>query len=356
MPRPPEPAVPAAPSLTVKELARLLGCPYEGDGEIQIAGVSGLEQAKEGDLVFLAHPRYRKQLEETRASAAIIPEEETFRKIPVLISKNPHLAFIRAVDFFFQPYRPRPGIHSSALVSPSARIGRDVAVGAFCVIGDEVEIGEGTVVFPLVSVYPRVRIGERAVIHSHVSIREDVRIGDRVIIHNGAVIGSDGFGYVEEPDGSRHKIHQKGTVVIEADVEIGANTAVDRAALGETIIRRGVKIDNLVQVAHNVEIGENSVLAGQTGIAGSTKIGRGVIMGGQVGVADHVRIGDKVIIAAKSGITKDIPAGAFVSGSPHLDIRDWRKVWVLLPQLYDFMKEMKKLRARVEELEKLFTK
>ncbi len=356
MPKPPEPGAPAAPSLTVVELARLLGCPYEGDGERKITGVSSLEQAREGDLVFLIHPRYRKQLEETRASAAIIPEEETFRKIPVLLSKNPHLAFIRAVEFFFQPYRPRPGVHPSALVSPSARIGRDAAVGAFCVIGDEVEIGEGTVIFPLVSVYPRARIGERAVIHSQVSIREDVRIGDRVIIHSGAVIGSDGFGYIEEADGSRHKIPQKGTVVIEADVEIGANTAIDRATLGETIIRRGAKIDNLVQVAHNVEIGENSILAGQTGIAGSSKIGKGVIMGGQVGVADHVRIGDKVIVAAKSGITKDVPAGAFVSGSPHLDIRDWRKVWVLLPQLYDFIKDLKKLKAKVEELEKSIKK
>jgi UDP-3-O-[3-hydroxymyristoyl] glucosamine N-acyltransferase len=356
MPKPPEPAAPAAPSLTVKELARLLGCPYEGDGESQITGVSSLDQGREGDLVFLTHPRYRKQLEETRASAAIIPEEETFRKIPVLLSKTPHLTFIRAVEFFFQPYRPRPGVHSSALVSPSARIGRDAAVGPFCVIGDEVEIGEGTVIFPLVSVYPRVRIGERAVIHSHVSIREDVRIGDRVIIHNGAVIGSDGFGYIEQADGSRHKIPQKGTVVIEADVEIGANTAIDRAALGETIIRRGTKIDNLVQVAHNVEIGENSILAGQTGIAGSTKIGRSVTMGGQVGVADHVHVGDKVIAAAKSGITKDVPAGAFVAGIPHLDVRDWRKVWVLLPQLYDFMKDMKKLKARVEELEKAIKK
>jgi len=356
MPQPLEPVAPGVPSLTVKELARLLGCPYEGDGEIEITGVSGLEQAREGDLVFLTHSRYRKQLEETKASAAIIQQKETFRRIPVLLSPNPHVAFIRAVEFFFQAYRPRPGIHPSALVSPSARIGRDASVGAFCVIGDEVEIGEGSVIFPLTSIYPRVRIGERAVIHSHVSIREDVRIGDRVIIHNGAVIGSDGFGYVEEPDGPRHKIPQKGTVVIEDDVEIGSNTAVDRAALGETIIRRGVKIDNLVQVAHNVEIGENSVLAAQTGIAGSSKIGKGVIMGGQVGVADHVRIGDKVIVAAKSGITKDVPAGAFVAGIPHLDIHDWRKAWVLLPQLYGFIKDLKKLKTRVEEMEKIVRK
>jgi len=347
---------PAPPRLTVKELARLLGCPFEGDGEKTIRGVSSLEKAREGDLVFLAQPKFRKLLEETRASAAILPPDETFRGIPVLFSDNPHLAFIKAVDFFFTPYRLEPGIHPSALISGSAKLGENVAVGALTFIGDDVEIGEGSVIFPLVSIYPRVKIGDRTVIHSHVSIREDVRIGNRVIIHNGVVIGSDGFGYLEAGDGSRTKIPQKGTVIIEDDVEIGSNTTVDRAALGETIIRRGAKIDNLVQVAHNVEVGENTILAGQVGIAGSSKIGKNVIMGGQVGVADHVNIGDRVIIAAKSGVTKDIPPNSFVAGSPHLNIRDWRKVWVLLPQLYDFIKDVKKLKARVEELEKSLKK
>ncbi len=352
MPKPPESASSVASFLTVKELAERLGCPFEGDPETRIYGVAGLEQARKGDLVFLAHSRYRKLLEQTRASAAIIPEGETFRGIPVILSANPHLAFIQAVELFFEPYRPAPGIHPAAFVSSSARIGADAAIGAFSFIGEDVEIGPRTIIFPLVSIYPRVKIGREVVIHSHVSIREDVRVGDRVIIHNGAVIGSDGFGFVEEPGGRRRKIPQKGTVVIEDDVEIGANATVDRAALGETVIRRGAKIDNLVQVAHNVEVGENSVLAAQTGIAGSAKIGKGVIMGGQVGVADHVRLGDQVIVAAKSGITKDVRSGAFIAGIPHLDVRDWRKIWALLPQLYDFMKEMKKLRARVEELEK----
>jgi UDP-3-O-[3-hydroxymyristoyl] glucosamine N-acyltransferase len=356
MPKPLEPEKTTAPCLTVRELAQLLGCPFEGAGETRICGVSSLEQGREGDLVFFSEPRLRRQLEETGASAAIVPPGESFRRIPVLISENPHLSFIRAVEVFFHPYRPQPGIHPSAQISPSAKIGQDAAIGALCVIGDDVEVGDGTIIFPLVAIYPRVKIGKQAVIHSLVSIREDVRVGDRVIIHNGVVVGSDGFGYLELADGSRRKIPQKGTVVIEDDVEIGANTAIDRAALGETVIRRGVKIDNLVQIAHNVEIGENAVLAGQTGIAGSSKIGRGAILGGQVGVADHVAIGDKVIAAAKTGVTKDVPAGAFIAGTPHLDVRDWRKVWVLLPQLYDFMKDMKKLRAKVEELEKLIKK
>jgi UDP-3-O-[3-hydroxymyristoyl] glucosamine N-acyltransferase len=352
MKKQPETRPPAPPHMTVKELSRLLGCPFEGDGETEIRGVSSLEKAREGDLVFLAQPKLRQLLEATKASAAIIPAGETFRRIPVFLSDNPHLTFIKAMDLFFKPYRLEPGIHPSAVVSPSARLGKDVAVGALTFIGDEAEIGDGTVIFPLVSIYPGVKIGERTVIHSQVSIREDVKIGSRVIIHNGAVIGSDGFGYLEVDDGSRLKIPQKGTVIVEDDVEIGANTAIDRATFGETIIRKGAKIDNLVQVAHNVDVGENSILAGQTGIAGSVTIGKNVIMGGQVGVSDHVNIGDRVIIAAKSGITKDIPAGSFVAGSPHLDIHDWRKVWVLLPQLYDFIKEVKKLKARVEELEK----
>jgi UDP-3-O-[3-hydroxymyristoyl] glucosamine N-acyltransferase len=356
MKKPSEPGPPSLPCLTVKELAALLGCAFEGDGEKKICGVSSLDRAGEGDLVFLARPKLRKLLEETRAGAAIVPPDETFRRIAVLFSPNPYLTFIKAVDFFFKPYRLEPGVHPSAQVSPSARLAENVAIGALTYIGDDVDIGEGTVIFPLVCVYPRVKIGAATVIHANVSIREDVRIGSGVIIHNGAVIGSDGFGYVDTGGGKRAKIPQKGTVIIEDDVEIGANTAVDRAALGETIIRKGAKIDNLVQVAHNVEVGENAVLAGQTGIAGSTKIGKNVIMGGQVGVADHLQIGDQVIAAAKCGISGNVPPGSIVAGSPHLDIREWRKVSVLLPQLHSFIKDVKRLKTRVEDLEKALKK
>jgi UDP-3-O-[3-hydroxymyristoyl] glucosamine N-acyltransferase len=354
--KPPNSEKPPELRLTVKELAERLGCRFEGEGGTALGGVADLEKAGEGDLVFLAQPRYRKLLETTKASAAVIRPDENFRRIPVLISEDPHLTFVRAVEIFFQPERPAPGVHPTAQVAGTAELGKNVAVGALSVIGDDVRVGDGTVIFPLVSIYPRVEIGEQTVIHSHVSIREGVRIGNRVIIHNGVVIGSDGFGYIKLADGTFKKIPQAGTVVIEDDVEIGANAAVDRAALGETIIRRGVKIDNLVQVAHNVKIGENSILAGQTGIAGSATIGKSVIMGGQVGVGDHIEIGDGVIAAGQTGITKDVPAGAVVSGSPHLDIRDWRKVWVLLPQLYDFIKDVKRLKARVEELEKVTQK
>jgi UDP-3-O-[3-hydroxymyristoyl] glucosamine N-acyltransferase len=339
------------PRLKVKDLARLLDCPLEGNGEAEVSGAAGLENAGPGDLVFLSKPKLLPLLEATRAAAVILPLDFRFSRIPVLRSANPHLTFIRAVELLWKPYRPGPGIHPLAVVSASARIGKAVSVGALSVIGDEAEIGDGTVLFPLVAVYPKVKVGLDCILHSHVSLREGVVVGDRVILHNGAVVGSDGFGYLPAEDGSHIKIPQKGTVLIEDDVEVGANTAIDRAALGQTIIRRGTKIDNLVQVAHNVEVGPHSILAGQVGIAGSSKIGRRVILSGQVGIADHVEVGDETVIAAKSGVTKNIPPRSFVAGSPHLDIHEWRKVWASLPQLHELIKEVRRLRARVDELE-----
>ncbi len=338
--------------LSVEEIARFLGCPFEGKGKTEVRGVSSLEKAKTGDLVFLAGPKYRTLLDMSKASAAIIPAGEKYNRIPVIKAENPHLAFIKVVEIFHKPLRPEPGIHPTALISPSAKIGRDVSIGAFVFVGDEAEIGEKVVIFPLVAIYPKVKIGRETVIHSHVSIREGIQIGNRVIIHNGVVIGSDGFGYLEGKDHSRIKIPQVGTVIIEDDVELGANTTIDRASLGETIIRKGVKLDNLVQVAHNVEIGEHSALAALVGIGGSTKIGKNVIMGGQAGAADHLTIGDNAIIAGGSGVTNDVAAGAIVAGYPHQDIRSWRKTRALLPQLYDLAKDIKKLKKKVEELEK----
>jgi UDP-3-O-[3-hydroxymyristoyl] glucosamine N-acyltransferase len=339
------------PFLSVEQLARLLNCPFEGDGGIEIRGVSSLEKAKGGDLVFLAHRKYLSLLERSKASAAIIPTEERYGRIPVIKSDNPHLSFIKAVELFYKPYSPQPGIHPSALVSPSAKIGKDVSIGAFSFVGDEAEIGEKTVIFPLVAIYPQVKIGKETVIHSHVSVREKVRIGNLVIIHNGAVIGSDGFGYLQDKDRSHIKIPQVGTVTIEDEVEVGANTAVDRAALGETIIKKGTKLDNLVQVAHNVEVGAHSILAGQVGISGSTKIGKNVTMGGQAAVIDHINIGDNVMAAARTGITKDVPPNSVIGGFPYLDIKEWRKSAAMLPRLYELAKEVKRLKKKVEELE-----
>ena len=339
-------------TIRVSTLAKKLDCPYEGKGTTIISGVASLEEAHAGDLVFLAHRKFRDKLEQTKASAAIIPTDESFDRIPVIRSSNPQFAFIKAVRFFFHPLRPPKGIHSLACISPSARFGKDVSIGAFAYIGDDVEIGNHTVVFPCVAIYPGTKVGHNCIIHSNASIREDSSIGDRVIIHNGVVIGSDGFGYIQDNNQTHIKIPQKGNVILEDDVEIGANTTIDRASLGTTIIRRGTKIDNLVQIAHNVEIGPDTILIAQTGIAGSTKIGKKVIAGGQVGIADHIAIGDNVVIAAKSGVTKNVPAGSMIAGIPHLDILDWRKAWVAIPQLYDHLKEFKKLKKKVENLEK----
>jgi UDP-3-O-[3-hydroxymyristoyl] glucosamine N-acyltransferase len=338
--------------LSIKELAERLGCPFEGDGAVVITGVAGLERAGEGDLSFLAHPRFRPHLEKTRASAVILAPGVPWHRTPAVRAENPRLAFVRATELFFKPFRPEPGIHPAALVSPSAKIGKDVSIGALCWIGDGVEIGAGSVLYPLVAVYPGVRIGRNAVIHSQVTIREDVSVGDNVILHAGVVLGSDGFGYIKDLDGHHLKIPQLGTVRIEDDVEIGANTTVDRATLGETVVGRGTKIDNLVMVAHNVEVGTDTILISQTGIAGSSKVGNNVITGGQVGLADHVTVGDNVFIAAQSGVAKDIPAGSKVGGSPHLDIRDWLKLSALLPQLPELVKDLKRLKKKLEDSEK----
>jgi UDP-3-O-[3-hydroxymyristoyl] glucosamine N-acyltransferase len=340
--------------LTVRELASRLNCPYEGDGGTVLTGVAALDAAVagRGDLVFMATSKFRSSLEKSAAAAVILPPGEPFDRLPVLRSDNPQLAFVRATEIFNPPALPAPGVHPTAVVAPSALLGARVSIGAHCVVGEGVEIGPGTVVFPLVSIYPNGKIGANCILHSHVSLRESVQLGDRVILHNGVVIGGDGYGYLKGEDGRHIKIPQIGTVVIEDDVEIGANSTVDRAALGITVVRKGTKIDNLVTVAHNVEIGENVLLIAQSGIAGSSKVGKNTIVSGQVGIPDHIDVGENVIIAAKTGVTNDIPSGSFVSGSPHLDVRVWRKFWAVAPQLYDLVKEFKRLKARIEELEK----
>lgn len=342
----------AAVRLTVRELAGRLGCPFEGDGEVVLTGVAGLEGAGPGELSYLAHPRFRPFLEKTRAAALVLADGEFWDRTPVIRAENPQLAFVRATEIFFAPYRPGPGVHPSAVISPTVKLGRDVSVGPLCWIGDGAEIGDGSVLHPLVAVYPGVRIGRNAVLHAQVTIREGVTVGNNVILHAGVVVGSDGFAYLKGPDGAHRKIPQAGTVRIEDDVEVGANATIDRAALGETVIGRGTKIDNLVMVAHNVEVGTNAILVAQVGIAGSSKIGNGAVLAGQVGVADHLTVGDGAVVAAKSGIARDVPPGAFVAGSPQLDINDWRKAWVLIPKLPELVKDIKRLKKKIEELDK----
>ena len=334
--------------LTVAELAQRLGCPFEGDGDVVIRGVSSLESAGEGDLVFLALPKYRLLFEQTKASAAIVSLEEKEGKIPYLRSKIPNLTFLQAIKIFFQPYLPEPGIHPKAVLADSSKLGKDVTVGAYSVVGEDVEIGDGTVIFPHVAVYPYVKIGTDCILHSQVTVREGCTIGNRVILQNGAVIGADGFGYAQKGDGTHIKIPQMGTVILEDDVEVGANTAIDRAAMDKTIIRRGTKIDNLVQIAHSVEVGKNTLIIAQVGIAGSSKIGKNVIIAGQVGIPDHINIGDNSIIAGQTGVISDLPAGSTVLGTPHMNIKEYWKMWANIKKIPELIKELKELKSKLK--------
>lgn len=347
-----------AADTSVAEISAFLGCSFSGDGKVRISGFASLESAGPEDLVFITGKRYEERLEKSRAAAAVVPIDSglNIKRRPLIYAENPHLAFIEAVSLFFAPVRPPEGIHPSSHVSPSAKIGSGVTIGPLSYIGDEVEIGEGAIIFPLTAVYPRARIGPETILHSHVSIREDVVIGCRVIVHSGAVIGSDGFGYIQDEKGAHIKIPQAGRVIIEDDVEIGANATIDRAALDSTVIKKGTKIDNLVMIGHNVSVGRHTILAAQTGVAGSSTIGDHVVAAGQVGIADHLNIGDKAVLAAKTGVSNSVPPGAMVSGSPHLDIRVWRKAWASIPKLYDLIKEFRGLKKRVEELEEKLLK
>jgi UDP-3-O-[3-hydroxymyristoyl] glucosamine N-acyltransferase len=332
--------------LILSELAARLGCAVRGNGSVEVARVAGIEEAGPGDLSFVASPKYAARLPHTRASAVIVPPGvET--SLPSLLSDNPYLAFARAVAVLHPEARPAPGVHPSAQVDPSAVLGENASVGALAVVGPRARIGARTVLHPHVVVYADAVIGADCLLHSGAQVRERCRLGDRVVLQNGAVIGGDGFGFARDPEGRYLKIPQVGIVVVEDDVEIGALSAVDRAALHETRIGRGTKIDNLVQVGHSVTVGENSVLAGQVGIAGSTKLGKGVTLAGQVGVAGHLTIGDGAVATAQTGIPADVPAGALVSGYPAIENRAWLKASAIFAKLPELLKRLRELERKV---------
>ncbi|HVO12732.1 MAG TPA: UDP-3-O-(3-hydroxymyristoyl)glucosamine N-acyltransferase [Vicinamibacteria bacterium] len=335
--------------MKLRELAGRLGCELLGDGEVEIRGVSGLERAGPGDLTFLANPRYAPLLATTRAAAVIVASANE-STLPRLVSENPYLAFARAVGLICPPARPEPGVHPSAQVHPTAVLGTGVHVGALAVVGARARVGARSVLHPQVVVYDEVTIGEDCLLHSGVQVRERCRLGDRVIVQNGAVIGGDGFGFARDAEGRYHKFPQVGTVVIEDDVEIGALTAVDRAALGETRIGRGSKLDNLVQVGHSVTVGSDTVLCGQVGIAGSSRVGSGVTLAGQVGVAGHLTIGDRVIATAQTGIPSSVEPGTVVSGYPAIENRAWLRSSALFARLPELQKRVRELERRLESL------
>lgn len=329
--------------LTSAQIAEMLNGKLLGPEDIRIRGVAKIEEAESDQLAFVANVKYTKYLNSTRAGLILVSPGMSTSKAAVIELEDPYTGFIRMIEYFHpKKARPSPGIHPTTVVETSAEIGKDVSIGPFCSIGSNAVIGDRTVIHPHVIVDPGVEIGKDCEIFSHVNLREDTKLGNRVIVQNGAVIGSDGFGFAPGEDGYR-KIPQVGRVVIEDGVEIGANTTIDRATLGETIIRSGTKLDNLIQVGHNVVIGRQTVIAAQSGISGSTKVGDRCMIGGQVGLVGHLNIGDRVMIAAQSGLSNDVKAGEIVSGSPARPIQVWRRIEAALNRLPELIKRVRRL-------------
>jgi len=336
-------------SLTLGELADQLGCTLHGDASMRITGVCGMEQAEPGQLTFLANPKYAPKVKVSRASAILATAPVA--GLATLESRNPYHDFARALGLFYQPPRPEPGIHPLAAIHPTATIGEGASIGPFVAVGAHVTIGRNAVLHPHVTIYEGAAIGDDFLAHAHVSVREFCRIGDRVILQNGVVVGGDGFGFAKTAAGTQYKIVQSGIVVIEDDVEIQALTAVDRATVGETRIKRGAKIDNLVQIGHASVVGEDNILCSQVGLAGSTILGKSVLLAGQVGVSGHLTIHDNAVAYAQSGIGHDVPAGTMVSGSPAFDNRTWLRAVTAFPKLPEMVRTVRELEKRLAELE-----
>jgi UDP-3-O-[3-hydroxymyristoyl] glucosamine N-acyltransferase len=339
--------------LKLQDIAEHLRCRLEGDGGIEIRRVAGIEHAQPGDITFLANPKYHPHLATTRASAVIVDENTSSdgARPAFLRSTHPSLAFAQAIGLFVKGAEAPKGIDRASSIAADATLGADVSIGPFVTIGAGASIGARTIIFPNVVVGPGARIGDDCVLHSHVSVRERVQVGNRVVLHDGAVLGSDGFGFVRQADGTHFKIPQHADVVIEDDVEIGANTTIDRPAVGETRIQAGAKIDNLVQIAHGVTVGRRVLFASQVGIAGSTVVEDDVVLAGQVGVAGHLRIGKGVVATAQTGVPNSIEAGELVSGYPAIPNRDWLKSSAIFRQLPSLKKRVAELEQRLKELE-----
>jgi UDP-3-O-[3-hydroxymyristoyl] glucosamine N-acyltransferase len=337
-------------SFSLGELARALDADLVGDPAAVVHGVAPLGAAGPGDVSFLTSPRYRAEAERTRAGALLVPSGTTGLTAALLRVPAPQMALIALLDLFFPSPRVAPGIHPAALVAPGARIDATASVGPFAVVEAGAAVGARTRVGALAFVGAEAVLGEDVVVHPRAVVGERVRLGHRVIVHPGAVLGSDGFGFVF--DGRSHrKIPQVGTVRVEDDVEIGANATVARATLGETVIRRGAKIDNLVQVAHNCQVGEHAVLAAQVGIAGSSRIGDFAMLGGQVGVADHVTVANGAMLIAQSGVGSDVDTGGPWGGTPCRPAAEWRRIVAAERRLPDLLRRMRALEERVRALE-----
>jgi len=338
--------------MKLREIAGALDCRLLGDGGLEITGVAGMEHAAPGQLTFLANPKYAPRVKHTRASAILVAGPLQGIDIACLVSENPYLDFARALALFYQPPRPAPGIHPMASISPSAVIGENCSIGPFAVVGERVRLGRNAVLHPHVVLYEGAQIGDDFLAHSHATVREFCRIGDRVILQNSVVVGGDGFGFAKRADGSQFKIVQSGVTVIEDDVEIQTLTSIDRATVGETRIKRGAKIDSLVQVGHACMVGEDNIVCAQTGLAGSTVLERNVVLAGQVGSSGHLTVHEGAVVYAQSGIGGDVEAGARISGSPAFAASEWLRAVTTFPKLPELWKTVRELKKKVEELKR----
>ena len=326
----------------------------QGDGDLELNGAAGLDIAGRGDITFLANPKYTPQIKETKAGAIFLNETEQIERadIAVLRTKDPYLAYTRALRLFNPAPEFAPFVHSLASIHETAAIAGDVSIDAFVAIGKNCVIESGVKIYPNTTIYDNVKIGANSVIHSGVSVRENCKIGANCIVHNNATIGSDGFGYAKDEAKHWLKIPQTGRVCLEDDVEIGAGTTIDRASVGETRIKRGAKIDNLVQIGHSCTVGEDALLCAQVGLAGSSHIGARVILAGQAGVAGHLKIGDDAVLTAKSATSHDVAPGKMLSGIPAFDNRDWLRATAAFRRLGEMQRTLRNFAMRLLELEK----
>lgn len=342
---------------TLAEIAEIVQGEVVGDKDIIITGFSSLDAAKEGDLTFVHNPKYMPLVHKTKASAIITPRDMIPPKCPIIRTDNPSLAFAKAISYLDKEKRRAffSGIHKTAIVAEGVQLGKNVTIGPYAVVEGECVIGDETVIYGHCYIARKTIIGKNCLMYPHVTLRESIQVGNRVVIHSGTVIGSDGFGY-EIVAGNHQKIPQVGIVVIEDDVEIGANATIDRARFEKTIIGQGTKIDNLVQIAHNVVIGKNCVIVAQVGISGSTVMGAGTIIGGQAGLTGHIKIGEKCMIAAQSGVSKSWPAKSKISGYPARTFMETQRINANLHQLPRYFKNIQALERKVEQLNKKLKK
>jgi len=338
--------------MKLRDIAAALGCKVVGDREIEITGVAGMEHAGPGELTFLANPKYAPRLKQTRASAVLLSEPVEAPNLICVVSANPYLDFARALELFYEPPRPPPGIHPLACIAPTARLGDDASVGPFAVVGERVKIGRNAVLHPHVVIYEGVEIGDDFLAHSHAVVREFCRIGNRVILQNGVVIGGDGFGFAKRADGTHYKIVQSGVTVIEDDVEIQSLTSVDRATVGETRVKRGAKLDSLVQIGHACVVGEDNIICAQAGLAGSSVLERNVLLAGQAGLSGHLTVHENAVVYAQSGVGGDVEAGARVAGSPAFPSNAWLRAVTAFPKLPELLKTVRELKKKFEPMDK----